>query len=98
LAVPRSAYIHVPFCARRCGYCNFSVVADRADLVPAYLEALELELQQLAVPQPVETLFLGGGTPTQLAMGELDQLLSLVKRWFPCEGDFEFSVAVARRE
>ena len=92
LAVPRSAYIHVPFCARRCGYCNFSVVADRADLVPAYLEALELELQQLAVPQPVETLFLGGGTPTQLAMGELDQLLSLVKRWFPCEGDFEFSV------
>ena len=82
LATPRSAYIHIPFCARRCGYCNFTVVANRSDLVPAYLEALELELTQLEQPQEIDTLFLGGGTPTQLDADELPRLLGLLQRWF----------------
>ena len=54
---PRAAYIHVPFCRRRCGYCNFTVVAGRDDLVPDYLRALELELRQLETPCEVDTLF-----------------------------------------
>ncbi len=42
---PRSAYVHVPFCARRCGYCNFTLVAGRGDLVERYLQAVERELR-----------------------------------------------------
>ncbi len=92
LGAPRSAYVHVPFCARRCGYCNFTVVADREDLVPAYLEALELELQRLGEPPEIDTLFLGGGTPTQLDAVSLSQLMKLLKRWFVLADNHEFSV------
>nr|NIP86926.1 radical SAM family heme chaperone HemW [Planctomycetales bacterium] len=89
---PRSAYIHVPFCAHRCGYCNFTLVAGRDDLVPAYLRALETELQQLGRPRPVDTLYFGGGTPTQLDVNSLAQLLHIVLPWFPLGRDAEFTV------
>jgi oxygen-independent coproporphyrinogen-3 oxidase len=80
---PRSAYLHVPFCRHRCGYCNFTLVAGRDDLIEDYLRALEIELSWLEMPRPVETLFLGGGTPTHLPPRELERLLSLAKKWFP---------------
>lgn len=80
---PRSAYLHVPFCRHRCGYCNFAVVAGREDLVPRYLSALDRELSSLGSPRPVETLYLGGGTPTRLATPHLAELLTTARRWFP---------------
>ncbi|MFN3149055.1 radical SAM family heme chaperone HemW [Bremerella sp.] len=89
---PRSAYIHVPFCTHRCGYCNFTVIAGRDDLTGAYLEAIEKELDQLGQPHEVDTLFLGGGTPTHLSPSELEQLLSLATRWFPLAANAELSV------
>jgi oxygen-independent coproporphyrinogen III oxidase len=87
----RSAYLHVPFCARRCGYCNFTLVAGREDLLDAYLQAIERELQALGAPHPVETLFFGGGTPTLLPLPQLAQLLELVRRWLPLAGHGEWS-------
>ncbi len=89
---PRSAYIHVPFCRHRCGYCNFTLVAGRDDLVPAYLKALEQELRQLETPRPVDTLFFGGGTPTHLSPDQLDHLSQLALRWFPLDEGAEFSI------
>ncbi len=89
---PRAAYVHVPFCAHRCGYCNFTVVAGRNDLVPEYLEALARELALLEQPREVDTVFLGGGTPTLLKPGDLQQLLALLNRWFPRTAGSEFSV------
>ncbi len=80
---PRASYIHVPFCAHRCGYCNFTVVAGRDDLVEPYLTAIERELNALGEPREVETLYLGGGTPTQLKGGQLERLLTIVLRWHP---------------
>ncbi|MFV2068381.1 MAG: radical SAM family heme chaperone HemW [Pirellulales bacterium] len=88
----RSAYIHVPFCARRCGYCNFTVVAGRHDLVPRYLEALRSELALLGQPRPVDTLYFGGGTPTQLSLGELDQLFQIVLAWHPLTEGGELTI------
>ncbi len=89
---PRSAYIHVPFCRRRCGYCNFTVVAGRDDLFDSYLTAIETELSWLETPREVDTIFFGGGTPTQLPATHLQRLLSLVKEWFPASDDCEWSV------
>ena len=80
---PRSAYVHVPFCRHRCGYCNFTLVAGRDDLIESYLAALATELSWLEVPRPVQTLFLGGGTPTHLPAEQLARLLDLVTHWFP---------------
>ena len=74
-AAPRAAYVHVPFCRHRCGYCNFTLIAGRDELVADYLRAIELELRSLATPHEVDTLFFGGGTPTHLSPPQLDELL-----------------------
>jgi oxygen-independent coproporphyrinogen-3 oxidase len=89
---PRAAYIHVPFCAHHCGYCDFAVATGQDAFIDRYLEALASELATLDTPQPVETLFLGGGTPTHLNAQQLAKLLRNVLHWLPPAGDHEFSV------
>jgi oxygen-independent coproporphyrinogen-3 oxidase len=89
---PRAAYVHVPFCAHHCGYCDFAVVAGQDQWIDLYLEALAAELATLGEPHPVETLFLGGGTPTHLDARRLDRLLADVTRWLPPLPCHEFSV------
>jgi oxygen-independent coproporphyrinogen-3 oxidase len=89
---PRAAYVHVPFCVHRCGYCDFTVIAGKDQLIPAYLATLEQELMSLGQPQPVDTLFLGGGTPTHLPPRDLETLLKLVRTWFDLSPGAEFSV------
>ncbi len=89
---PRSAYLHIPFCRHRCGYCNFSVVAERDDLVGSYLEALAAELSQLGTPREVDTLYFGGGTPSHLAPAELDRLCQLALQWHPLAVGYEWTV------
>src|SRR5207247_6583177 len=80
---PPAAYIHVPFCAHRCGYCNFTLVAGRDDLVEPYLDALQRELSATEPVGEVDTLFFGGGTPTQLAPPQLTRLMDMVLQRFP---------------
>lgn len=89
---PRAAYVHVPFCRHRCGYCNFTLVAGRDDLIGDYLRAIELELQNLGELREVDTLFFGGGTPTHLPPESFRQLITTVRRWFPLAEGYEFSV------
>lgn len=87
-----SAYVHVPFCSHRCGYCNFTLIAGRDDLVPRYLDALELEFRQiLEHPRTVDTVYLGGGTPSHLPSDALRRFLSIVTTWLLPNADFEFS-------
>ncbi len=71
---PRAAYVHVPFCRHRCGYCDFAVVAGRDDLVERYLGSLRRELQRLPGPLDLDTLYVGGGTPSHLGADGLRQL------------------------
>ena len=91
-APPRAAYVHVPFCRHRCGYCNFTLIAGRDDLVDTYLRAIERELSWLETPREVDTLFIGGGTPTHLSSEQLQQLCGMVTHWFPLASGHEFSV------
>ena len=80
---PRAAYLHVPFCGHHCGYCDFAVTAGRDHLIELYLDALAAELAGLGGPRPVETIFIGGGTPTYLSAEQLDRLLGAVNKWLP---------------
>src|SRR3989454_3864409 len=80
---PRAAYVHVPFCAHHCGYCDFAVAAGKDHLIDLYIEALAAELATLGEPQPVQTLFLGGGTPTHLSARQLERLLTEIRHWLP---------------
>jgi oxygen-independent coproporphyrinogen-3 oxidase len=89
---PTAAYVHVPFCAHHCSYCDFAIAVGQDSLIELYLDALSLELSRLASPQPVRTLFLGGGTPTYLSPSQLTHLLRDVTRWLPVSGDYEFSI------
>jgi putative oxygen-independent coproporphyrinogen III oxidase len=73
----RHLYLHLPFCAYRCGYCDFVTLVGRRDDHGAYVAALltELELEQPLLAGEVETVFLGGGTPTFLEADALTELL-----------------------
>jgi oxygen-independent coproporphyrinogen-3 oxidase len=77
LGAVRHLYVHVPFCAHRCGYCDFVTLVGRAGQHAPYVDALlaELELERHLLSEEVETVFLGGGTPTFLAARELERLL-----------------------
>lgn len=87
---PRTAYLHVPFCASHCGYCDFAVSAGQDHLIELYLDALIEEISTLGKPRPVESLFIGGGTPTYLSADQLQRLLEAVHHWLPLvEGEAE---------
>lgn len=90
---PRAAYIHVPFCGHRCGYCNFALVAGRDDLRESYLAAVARELEtNLVTPQQVDTLYFGGGTPTQLGVEGIKSLMEVVTDWHPLAEGHEWTV------
>jgi oxygen-independent coproporphyrinogen-3 oxidase len=89
---PRSAYIHIPFCAHHCGYCDFAVSAGEDHLIHLYVEALETELASLNQPTPVDTIFIGGGTPTYLPTASLRRVLEAIARWLPLREGGEFSI------
>jgi len=91
-AEPRAAYLHVPFCAHRCGYCDFTLVAGRDDLADDYLRAMSVELTSLEHPRDVDTVFFGGGTPTHLPPKQLAGLLELTRKWFVLAPGYEWSV------
>ena len=92
LQSPRSVYIHVPFCRHRCGYCNFSLVADRDYLIQRFLDAIEIEIQWLDSSYEVDTLFLGGGTPSHLPANDFDRLFSIIGSRFYLSSDAEVTV------
>jgi oxygen-independent coproporphyrinogen-3 oxidase len=73
----RHLYVHLPFCAHRCGYCDFVTVVGRRAEHGSYVDALlsELELERALLAPELETVFLGGGTPTFTEPGELRRLL-----------------------
>jgi oxygen-independent coproporphyrinogen-3 oxidase len=93
---PRHAYVHVPFCRHRCGYCDFTLVAGRDDLVERYFAAITRELER--IPGGVEagnspacleldTLYLGGGTPSHLGPDGLRRLFAILReRLRPASG------------
>jgi oxygen-independent coproporphyrinogen-3 oxidase len=89
---PRAAYVHVPFCAHRCGYCDFAIAVGQDEAIDRYLDALAAELATLQQPQPVQTLFIGGGTPTYLDTGRLERLLTDVRRWLLLQPGHELSI------
>jgi oxygen-independent coproporphyrinogen III oxidase len=78
----RHLYIHLPFCAHRCGYCDFVTVVGRHGQHDAYVDALlaELELERGWLAAELETIFLGGGTPTFTDPAALARLIAALPR------------------
>ncbi len=89
---PRAAYVHVPFCAHHCGYCDFAVAVGQDDRIDQYLDALTLDLSRLGKAQAIDTLVLGGGTPSYLNPDQLQRLLQLLAGWLSLRPSGEFSI------
>ena len=95
-AIARAVYIHVPFCLHHCGYCDFALVANRDHLIPQYLKALDNELQAhrqvMGDVVEVDTIFVGGGTPTHLSPDKLQALFALIRSHFRPTANAEITV------
>jgi len=79
-------YLHVPFCVRRCSYCDFSIAVRKRVPVPEYVECVLRELQLMRegrAPQSLETLYLGGGTPSLLPADAIATLVTSLLDAFP---------------
>lgn len=97
---PRSAYVHIPFCRRRCYYCDFpiSVVGDKATgstsgTIAQYVEVLCQEIVTTPAPtSSLETVFFGGGTPSLLAVEQVERILDTLEQHFGIREDAEISM------
>jgi oxygen-independent coproporphyrinogen-3 oxidase len=94
-----SLYVHVPFCRKLCFYCGCNMlVTQRQDLVERYLQALEIEVREVAklLPQNPEVvqLHLGGGTPTYLDVAQLTRLVDILRTHLPFGKKIEASIEV----
>jgi putative oxygen-independent coproporphyrinogen III oxidase len=77
-----SLYLHIPFCTWVCKYCDFNTYAVLEGLIPRYVDALarEIEIQASELPVgPLETVFIGGGTPSLLSKPQLEELMTRVR-------------------
>ena len=70
----KSLYIHIPFCKNICSYCDFCKLFYKEDLVLDYLKALESEIKEHYHNEKIETIYIGGGTPSSLSIKALDTL------------------------
>jgi oxygen-independent coproporphyrinogen-3 oxidase len=93
---PRSLYLHIPFCSRRCPYCDFAVQVGAGEFQEPYVEALLAEVRWLAqaglAPRPLRTVYLGGGTPSLLRPALLEKVLTGVVDGFGLEPDAEVTL------
>lgn len=91
-----SLYLHIPFCRKRCAYCDFNTYAGQEDLIPAYSEALCREMAQIHESAPerltLHTIFFGGGTPSLLPQPVWEQLFTHIHRYFNVLPDAEISL------
>ena len=92
---PLSIYIHVPFCQKRCIYCDFATFTGQDHQMPAYVAAVERELERRAGRlgrPPAQTVFFGGGTPSLLSPTLLGRLLAAVNRHFTLDPRAEITM------
>ena len=100
---PRSAYLHIPFCHRRCFYCDFPVVplGDRAGgaagqsgsrSIEAYLDLITAEIEASPPGPPLSTVYVGGGTPSMLTVAQIQALLCSLRKRFGLAPGAEISL------
>jgi putative oxygen-independent coproporphyrinogen III oxidase len=92
----RGIYVHIPFCLRRCDYCDFTTFAGRDEAIPAYVEALTTHIRRSAVDAvgmpSFGSVFVGGGTPTYLPSADLVKVLEAVRTTFALGEEAEWTV------
>ncbi len=100
--MPISLYVHIPFCVKRCIYCDFVSGAYTPEKAAAYLVALKKEISTIPTDRPLSTLYIGGGTPTVLTADQLSDLIEHIFDHFtfssPLEATIEANPGTINRE
>src|SRR5688500_1963073 len=96
-SLPHHLYIHVPFCVRRCSYCDFSIAVRREVPVEEFVQTLlaDLDLRfPASTPERwrVDTLYLGGGTPSRLGAGGIASLMGALRHRLRLADDAEVTI------
>jgi oxygen-independent coproporphyrinogen-3 oxidase len=104
MSAPLSFYVHIPYCLRRCGYCDFNTYTpselksggDLASVSTGYIDQVlkEIELARSAVKssEAIPTIFFGGGTPTLMEVADLGRVLESLERNFGFSKDIEITI------
>lgn len=91
-----SLYIHIPFCVRKCGYCDFLSAPADEDSRDRYVQALLMEIERYrgteTADRKIRTLYIGGGTPSILSIRQLDNIMQKIKYTFNLCGNIEASM------
>ncbi|HSM25507.1 MAG TPA: radical SAM family heme chaperone HemW [Anaerolineaceae bacterium] len=91
-----SIYLHIPFCQKRCSYCDFNTFSGMNHMIPAYVEQLINEIkyysQSFSERQLINTIFFGGGTPSLIEISHYKQLFEIIKEEFIVSPQAEISL------
>lgn len=89
----KGLYIHIPFCKRKCRYCDFVSFSDKENMIELYITKLTEEMEEYKDTE-FDTVFIGGGTPSMLKAKQTECLLNAVREKFKIDKEAEFSVEV----
>ena len=94
---PLGLYLHIPFCRQRCDFCAFYLEIHREERADAFVQSLLHEIglsaqQEVTVGRPIQSVYLGGGTPTVLTVAQLIAILSEIRNRFDLTPDCEVTV------
>jgi oxygen-independent coproporphyrinogen III oxidase len=89
---PNALYIHIPFCAKKCYYCDFNSMVSESKIIDRYLDAVDRELRALKPQYEFRTIYIGGGTPSLLTENQLGKLLNSVIHYIQASGIKEYTI------
>ena len=92
---PAGIYIHIPFCAVKCMYCDFYSIADREEAIPRFVKAITTEIERCEVDASgwkIDTIFLGGGTPSLLESKYIEDILKSLQTKYDLSSVTEFTL------
>ena len=87
----KGLYIHIPFCKQKCKYCDFVSYTDKEDIFDEYIERLSIEASKYRGTE-IDTVFIGGGTPSILTCEQIITLTQIIKTTFILSNDCEFTI------
>jgi len=85
-----SIYVHIPFCDTICSYCDFCKIFYNSKLVDDYLSALSREIDMYYKGEVINTIYIGGGTPSSLSLEQLNVLFNIINK-FKLSDNYEFT-------
>lgn len=96
---PQGFYIHIPFCRRKCFYCDFAITTGKTELQEHYVEVLCQEIALIAKESfpytaALKTIFFGGGTPSLLKPSQIDEILQTINRYWAIANNAEISIEI----